>query len=117
MNELTPLLTALVATVLIEYGILLLLGERRRKVLLGSVAVNVITNVTLNLYIVRHGISLMNVAVGEGLVVLAEALWYYAFTRSLEQSCVYSLLCNAVSFLMGLLFLFLYDYFTIIINP
>lgn len=116
MNELTPLLTALVATVLIEYGVLLLLGERRRKVLLGSVAINVITNVTLNLYIARHGISVTNVAVGEGLVVVAETLWYYAFTRSLEQSCVYSLLCNAVSFLTGLLFAILSCYYSNIIN-
>ena len=116
MNSLTLLLTALVATILIEYGVLLLLGERRRNVLLGSVVVNVLTNVPLNLYVIHHDIGLTGIALAEGLVVVAEALWYFAFTRSLGQSCVYSLLCNAVSFLTGLLFTILSYYYSNIIN-
>ena len=116
MNSLTLLLTALVATILIEYGVLLLLGERRRNVLLGSVVVNVLTNVPLNLYVIHHDIGAAGVAQAEGLVVVAEALWYFAFTRSLRQSCVYSLLCNAVSFLTGLLFAILSYYYSNSIN-
>lgn len=116
MNKLTLLLTALVATILIEYGVLLLLGERRRKVLLGSVVVNVLTNVPLNLYAIHHDMDLAGVILAEGLVVVAEALWYYAFTRSFGQSCVYSLLCNIVSFLTGLLFSIMSNYYSNIIN-
>ena len=44
------LLVPLVATIVIEWGVLLLLGERRRRVLLASVAINVLTNVPLNLF-------------------------------------------------------------------
>ena len=107
MNSLTLLLTALVATILIEYGVLLLLG---------SVVVNVLTNVPLNLYVIHHDIGPTGVTLAEGLVVVAEALWYFAFTRSLSLSCVYSLLCNAVSFLTGLLFTILSYYYSNIIN-
>ena len=43
------LLVALILTILIEYGVLWMLLERRKKVLLSSIAVNVLTNVPLNL--------------------------------------------------------------------
>lgn len=117
MNQLTLLLTALVATILIEYGVLLLLGERRRRVLLSSMVVNTLTNVPLNLYITNCSIDLIDIPVGEGLVVVAEALWYYAFTRRIGQACIYSLLCNTISFLAGLLFLLLLIFLSLIINP
>ena len=49
-NELVmQLLVALILTILIEYGVLWMLLERRKKVLLSSIAVNVLTNVPLNL--------------------------------------------------------------------
>ena len=47
------LLWPLVATIVIELGVLLFLGERRRKVLYGSVVMSVLTNVPLNLYAIN----------------------------------------------------------------
>lgn len=97
------LLIALISTIVIEFVVLLLLGERRKRVLWSLVAVNIITNVPLNLYMlyVRHSTS--DIIVGETLVMLAEMLWYYFFVRDLRQAAVYSILCNATSLIIGML--------------
>lgn len=94
---------ALLATILIEYGVLLLLGERRRRVLRSSVVVNILTNVSLNLCLLWVGNGWTAIAVGECAVVVVEMLWYRYFTKEWKEAFVYSLLCNAVSFLTGLL--------------
>lgn len=97
------LLISLTLTVLIELGVLWLLMERRGKVLALSVVINVLTNVPLNLYVMRVGYSTKVVVIGELLVFIVEALWYLIFIRDIKKAVVYSLLCNAVSFLLGLL--------------
>ena len=95
------LIIVLLATILIELTVLWYLGERSRKVLAASVVINILTNPLLNLFI------------GELLVVLVEGLWYCWFVRRPSQAFVYSLLCNAFSFLLGLLFELGYFY----LNP
>ena len=96
------LLAPLVATIVIELGVLLCLGERRRKVLLGSVVINVLTNVPLNLYAVYETPEGWGTVVaGEALVVVAEALCYRWLLADWRQAWIYSLLCNAISFLAG----------------
>lgn len=102
------LLWPLVVTIVIEWCMLLYLGERRRKVLWGSVVVNVLTNVPLNLFAVYVSSGWTTVVIGELLVVLIEALWYAWLVNDWHQSLVYSVLCNAVSFLTGLLFQLIY---------
>jgi len=97
------LLIALTLTILIELGVLWLLMERRRKVLALSVVINVLTNVPLNLVVMHVGYSTMTVLIGELLVFIVEALWYLIFIRDIRKALIYSLLCNAVSFLIGLL--------------
>ena len=82
---------------------LLLMGEKRRKVLLASIVVNVLTNIPLNLYLLYVDGGWTSFVVGELLVVLVEALWYFAFVRMVSQAVVYSVLCNAASCLFGLL--------------
>ena len=97
------LLIALTFTVLIELGVLWLLMERRGKVLALSVVINVLTNVPLNLYVMHVGYSTKVILTGELLVFIVEALWYLIFIRDIKKAVVYSFLCNAVSFLSGLL--------------
>ena len=94
---------ALFFTILVEFGMLLLLGEKRRKVLLSSIFVNILTNIPLNLYMLHVDGGWTTFVVGELLVVLVEALWYFAFVRKVFQAMVYSVLCNATSCLLGLL--------------
>ncbi|MBQ9362953.1 MAG: hypothetical protein IJT97_05950 [Bacteroidaceae bacterium] len=111
MMLIRTLLTTLVSTILIELGVLWLLRERRKKVLWASVAVNVLTNVPLNLFLLCVQNGLTAIVVGEILVVLVEAAWYCLFVRNWEQAAVYSLLCNAISFLLGLFVYFIWIYF------
>ena len=97
------LLISLTLTILIELGVLWLLLERRRKVLVLSVVINVLTNVPLNLVVMQVGYSTKTVLIGELTVLVVEALWYLIFIKDLRKASIYSLLCNAVSFLTGLL--------------
>ncbi len=102
------LLVPLVATIGIELGVLLLLSERRRRVIIGSVAMNVLTNVPLNLFAFYVGTGWNTVIVGEVLVVLIEALCYKKLVGEWQMAWIYSLLCNAISFLIGELFVLIY---------
>lgn len=106
------LLWPLVATIVIELGVLLFLGERRRKVFYGSVVMNVLTNVPLNLFAVHVSDGWSTLIVGEALVVLAEALCFRWLVGEWRQSWIYSLLCNAISFLAGELFVLMSLLFT-----
>jgi hypothetical protein len=106
------LILSLVATIVIELWILLFLGEQRRKVLYGSMVINVLTNVPLNLYALYVSNGLTTTIVGELLVVMVEALWYMWLLGNWHRAFCYSLLCNAISYLSGLLFQMIYWYFT-----
>ena len=106
------LLVPLVATIVIELGVLLFFGERRRGVLYGSVAMNVLTNVPLNLYAICVSDGWSTVIAGEAFVVLIEALCYKKLVGEWQKAWVYSLLCNAISFLTGELFVLIFLLFT-----
>ena len=111
MTLIVILLLALVPTILIELGVLLLLREKRKKVLWSSVIINVFTNVPLNLYVTFVDESFTTVFLAELLIILVEAAWYWLFVRRLSQAFIYSALCNAISFLTGLLFVLLLQIF------
>ncbi|MBR4387633.1 MAG: hypothetical protein IKT00_00410 [Prevotella sp.] len=107
------LLSTLLPTILIELVVLWLLGETRRKVLWSSVVVNTLTNVPLNLWLSETPRAplfrgeegwMLAVAIGEVLVVIVETIWYWWFVREVKRAVVYSVLCNAISFLTGVLF-------------
>ena len=112
MAMMMRLLGPLVATIVIELGVLLFMGERHRKVLYGSVAMNVLTNVPLNLYAIYMGDVWNTLIVGEILVILTEALCYRWLVGEWRQAWIYSLLCNAISFLTGELFVLINLLFT-----
>ena len=94
---------AAILTVLIEYVVLRCLGERRRRVLGASVAINILTNVPLNLYLIHNPSGMPVILLLEGIVMAIEAAWYYLFVKDLRQAALYSVLCNAISFLIGIL--------------
>lgn len=112
MAKMMRLLWPLVATIVIEWGVLLFLGEQRRRVLYGSVVMNVLTNVPLNLYAVCVSDGWGTLIVGEALVVLTEALCYRLLVGEWRQAWIYSLLCNAISFLIGELLVLISLFFT-----
>lgn len=96
----------LLATILIEYGVLRLMGENRIRVLLSSVIVNCLTNPSLNLFVFYVDDSWTTILIGELLVIVVETLWYYWIVRQWSQAAWYGCLCNAISFLTGLLYSF-----------
>lgn len=110
MEMLITILPPLIATILIEYGVLRFLRERSRRVLWSSVVVNILTNVPLNLLVMDNGYDWGVILIGEVIVVLVESLWYYFFVRTWGKAFVYGFLCNAISFLSGLLFLMTLDF-------
>ena len=101
------MILTLLFTIIIEILVLLALRERRKRVLWASVIVNILTNIPLNMYVKavhpKWGIILL----AEGIVFIVETLWYYLFIREMSKAAIYSFLCNAISFLLGLLFTFL----------
>lgn len=110
MEMLVTILPPLISTIVIEYGVLRFLGEIRRKVLWSSVVVNILTNVPLNLWVMDYDYDWGMILIGELVVIVVEMLWYYFFVKALGRAFVYSFLCNAISFLTGLLVLMIYDY-------
>lgn len=97
------LLLTLVPTILIELAVLWFLRERRADVLGSSVVVNILTNIPLNLFVIYVSGSWPAILIGELLVLLTETLWYRYFVGEWRRAFVYSALCNAISFLIGLL--------------
>ena len=99
------LLSPLISTILFELLVLWLLRERRSKVLWGSVLMNVLTNVPLNVVVLfgPHPTPVLYIVLGELAVVAVETVCYFLLLRRWRQALVYSLLTNAVSFLLGLL--------------
>jgi len=104
------MLSALLLTIAVEVGMLMLMGEKRKDVLVGAVAVNILTNVPLNYFLLTYGNSTGRLATGELLVLLVEAVWYYLFVRQWQKAAIYSLLCNATSFLFGVLLQYIIIY-------
>jgi hypothetical protein len=97
------LLFALFPTIIIEMAVLLFLRERRKKVLLGSIVMNILTNVPLNILVYYVIEDLLVLLMLEVVVIILEALGYAILIRQWKQAFIYSFLCNAISFLTGLL--------------
>lgn len=112
MTTFQILLLSLIPTILIEYAVLVALRERSARVLGASVVVNILTNIPLNLYVLFVSNSTSAIVLGELLVFLIEGLWYRLFLRDMSKAFIYSVLCNTISFLTGLLVQLLLAYFS-----
>ena len=64
----------------------------------------------LNYFLPSCGGTTERLIAGELIVVAVEALWYFLFTRQWRKAAVYSMLCNATSFLVGILIQYLVYY-------
>lgn len=96
------LLWALVPTIVIEMCVLLFLRERRKAVLLGSIAINCATNIPLSTWAILTYPSWGQVLVAELLICIVEAALYRLLRCSWPQAAAYAFLANAISFLTGL---------------
>ena len=100
----SSLLCALLFTILIELAMLWLLTEWDEKTALASVGMNVLTNVPLNLFVFWVDDSWLTILVGEVLVVMVETLIFFHYKKPFSRAFIISLLCNATSYFVGLLF-------------
>lgn len=109
--DITHLILPLLITIVIEFGVLLLLCGFQWKVLLASIPINIATNVPLNLYVQQVDSSVLAIIIGELIVIVVEALCYYLLLKDLKQAFIYSLFCNITSVITGLLLEVIYFQF------
>ena len=95
------LLSALSLTIIIEWIVLRIMGENSKKILLYSMLINTATNLPLNIFVAQAALSTQLTA--ELLIVLIEALLYCIVIKDIRKSFIYSTLCNATSYLTGIL--------------
>ena len=105
---LTSLALSLGLTLAVELAFALLWGLRRRDLLLCAL-VNILTNpvVVLMYMLIRHPCA---VAAGECLAAAAEGWHYRRYGRNIPRPWLFSLLCNVLSFSLGLVINQLMDY-------
>ena len=97
-------LTACGLTVLIETGFFFLLGWRDRDRITVVICANVVTNLLLNLTLDRLiPRSVLSIALGEGLVVIAEYAIYARLNGRSRRLALQTFLANVLSFGLGVL--------------
>ena len=98
---------ALVFTILIEGVILFQLKERRLKIYIAMIIMNVVTNVPLNVFSILAlnkwdlGFIVLFVPCIEIGIALIETLAYYFYTKEKTRSIIYGIFCNAYSYIIG----------------
>ena len=103
--------TALILTLIIETFALFLLKERRIKVFVCSLILNVITNLSLNIFLTNYAVY-EPIAYFLVLFSLEVAIWfiegmvYYFVIKDFKKSLKYSFILNLSSFLIGLVISF-----------
>lgn len=96
-------------TMLIETAYWYLAGFRDRYFVIVCLAVNVATNLTMNMVLYAVGINRINVAVAEILVVIAEYAVYSLISDvSRKKLLAHTVAANALSFSIGLVLTSLY---------
>lgn len=101
--KVVALLMALTLTIIVEWCMLLIMGEKRKSVLYSSVPINALTNLPLNVFVASAGA--LAIVMAEVMIVLVEAILYFIITKDIRQSVIYSALCNIASLFLGILVL------------
>lgn len=104
-------LVPLILTIIIEAGVVYLLGFRNKNLILGTVIINILTNPTLN-YLVSYTVDILlkygipYILLLEAVIVIIEYLMLrQAFKNMREPFFKLSLVMNGTSFLIGVLLL------------
>lgn len=97
------ILKALLITIVSEEICLLLMRERKLKVYLTCLIMNVVTNISMNIILQYVSNYYTSLVIFEILVFVIEMLVYLLVTKKLTKSIIYSLVCNIGSLLVGML--------------
>ena len=103
MEIITTAAISLIATIIIESGVLLLLKEQRRQVYIAEVIINILTNIPLNVWAIVGYRIFIEIIIAEIIIMIVESLWYYMFVKRVRTATIYGVLCNTISFLTGIL--------------
>ncbi len=103
---------SLLLTIAFE-GLVLILLQAQKKVILLSIIINTITNIPLNLFITNYLFDslasyVITIIFLEIVITLFEAILYLLITKDLKKAFKYSFYCNSVSYFIGLLLSILY---------
>ena len=102
------MLDALLMTLVIELGMLLILRKKDYKIYLLSLIMNIVTNLSLNYYLentIFKTLLIYIVVVGilEITVLFVETFIYMIYYKKFKESFITSLLLNSTSFILGLI--------------
>ncbi|MDE6241666.1 MAG: hypothetical protein K2M08_04490 [Anaeroplasmataceae bacterium] len=108
MEILRYLAVPLILTLLIETIALVILKERRKRVYLLSIGMNVVTNISLNLIgyyanIEKIWVYVLMVIILEAVIWILEGLGYYLEIKEKRKAILYTLVCNGMSFFIGII--------------
>ena len=98
------IMIALAVTIFTELIVIVLLPKRTARLILLSIFVNIVTNISFNVGItyIPHEYDNLIVFGLEEVIVFVEALIYFVLIKDFRRSFVISLLCNLTSYLVGL---------------
>ena len=97
------ILKALLITIVTEEICLLLMRERKIKVYLACLIINIVTNTSMNIILQHVNNYYTSLIIFEILVFIIEMLIYLLVTKKITKSIIYSLVCNVGSLLVGML--------------
>ncbi|MCM1131413.1 MAG: hypothetical protein NC310_04540 [Roseburia sp.] len=93
----------LVLTLIIETLVLYFLKERRKRVFLLLIGMNVITNISLNLIgyyveIEQLWVYVIMIIILEAIIWIIEGIGYFIEIKDKRKAILYTLACNGMSF-------------------
>ena len=106
MDVISYLLLPLFLTLVIEIGALFLLKERRGKIYFVAILMNILTNISLNLFnyyviIEELWVAWLVLILLEFFIWFLEGVGYYIFLKDLKRAICYTLVLNMSSFFLG----------------
>ena len=102
------MLDALLMTLVIELGMLLILRKKDYKIYLLSLIMNIVTNLSLNYYLENtifkpFLVYIVVVGILEITVLFVETFVYMIYCKKFKESFITSLLLNSTSFILGII--------------
>lgn len=106
------MISALILTLIIETLVLFLLKYRNYKIYIICLIINIITNLSLNYYLIHTifqtvYIYIIVVILLEAFIWIVEGLVYMIYLKDFKKAIKVSIILNATSFFTGLLLTFI----------
>ena len=109
------MIKALILTLIIENGMLFILGYKNYRIYVFSIIINTVTNLALNYFLLNYPFQTYLFyaticIVLESLIVLIEGCFYLIYFKSFKNAIKISFILNLTSFLIGLILNFFQNF-------